>query len=113
MQLASIAAIVAASASSLQAARPRTIPKKPWIAHDRNCEQFGFKRGTPEPINCRFEQARQATPRAGAPGTDEPSPGSPLSTGQAGKAQALFCAAVPRQGRRRVRRAAMTSRAGY
>jgi hypothetical protein len=44
--------------------------KKPWMAHDQKCEQLGFKRGTPEHINCRFEQARQAIPGGGEPGTD-------------------------------------------
>jgi hypothetical protein len=70
VQSASIAAIAAASASLLAGCFGPDDSKKPWIAHDRKCEQLGFKRGTPEHINCRFEQARQATPRGGAPGTE-------------------------------------------
>jgi hypothetical protein len=70
MRLASIAAIATVSASLLAGCFGLDDSKKPWIAHDQKCEQLGFKRGTPEHINCRFEQARQATPRGGAPGTD-------------------------------------------
>jgi hypothetical protein len=34
----------------------------------QKCEQLGFKRGTPEHINCGFEQAHQAAPRGGEQG---------------------------------------------
>jgi hypothetical protein len=69
MRLANITAMAAVSASLLAGCGPDD-PKKPWMAHDHKCEQLGFKQGTPEHINCRFEQARQATPLGGAPGTD-------------------------------------------
>jgi hypothetical protein len=46
----------------LQPASARMIPKKPWIAYDRKCEQLGFKRGTAEHVKCRLELARHATP---------------------------------------------------
>jgi hypothetical protein len=69
-RLISIAAIAAVSAPLLAGCFGPEDSKKPWMAHDRKCEQLGFKQGTPELINCRFEQARQAAPRGGEPGTD-------------------------------------------
>jgi hypothetical protein len=68
MRLVRITAIAAVSAPLLAACFGPDDSKRPWIAHDQKCEQLGFKRGTAEHINCRFEQARQATPRGGAPG---------------------------------------------
>jgi hypothetical protein len=69
IRLGNITAIAAVSAPLLAGCFGSDDSKK-LSAQDRKCEQLGFKRGTPEHINCRFEQARQATPRGGEAGTD-------------------------------------------
>jgi len=67
---ARIAVIAAVTAPLIAGCLGPDDSKNPWMAHDHKCEQLGFQRGTPEHINCRFEHARQATPRGGEPGTD-------------------------------------------
>ena len=44
---------------------------KPLTAHGQQCEQLGFKQGTPEHANCRLELARRATPRGATPATPD------------------------------------------
>jgi len=67
MRLSCLIAIAAVSAALLTGCFTADDSRKPLAAHDRKCEQLGFKRGTPEYTNCRFEQAGQATPRASTP----------------------------------------------
>jgi hypothetical protein len=70
VRLTIVIPIAAASAVLLLGCFPGDSSTKPLAAHSQKCEQLGFTRGTPEHINCRFEQARQAAPRGGEPGTD-------------------------------------------
>jgi hypothetical protein len=65
MRLIGIIAVAAVSASLL--ASCSRYSKEPWMAHDQECEQQGFKRGTPEHDKCRLELARLETPRGSAP----------------------------------------------
>jgi hypothetical protein len=65
MRLIGIIAVAAVSAPLLASCSDYS--KKPWMAHDQQCEQLGFKRGTPEHAKCRLQLARLATPRGGAP----------------------------------------------
>jgi hypothetical protein len=71
MRLIGIVSVAAVSAPLLAACFGPDNPKNPWMAHDRKCEQLGFKRGTTEHINCRFELARAVTPRGSAPAPPE------------------------------------------
>jgi hypothetical protein len=45
--------------------------RSPLAAQDHNCQQMGFKRGTSEYSNCRFELARQMNPRGTTPATTD------------------------------------------
>jgi hypothetical protein len=71
MRLIGIVIVAAVSASLLAACFGPDDSKNHWTAHEGKCEQLGFKRGTPEHINCRFELARAVTPRASAPAPPE------------------------------------------
>jgi hypothetical protein len=65
MRLIGIIAVAAVSAPLLASCSGSDYSKE--LAHDQECEQRGFKRGTPEHDKCRLELAREATPQGGAP----------------------------------------------
>jgi hypothetical protein len=67
MRLIGIIAVAAVSVALLASCSGLDSSKEPWMAHDQECEQQGFKRGTPEHDKCRLELAREATPQGGAP----------------------------------------------
>jgi hypothetical protein len=64
-------ALAPASAVLLSGCFPVDDSKKPLAAHDKKCEQLGFKRGTPDHSNCRLERARETTPRGASPATTD------------------------------------------
>jgi hypothetical protein len=67
MRLMGFIAVAAVSAPLLTSCSGSDYSKKPWMVYGQKCEQLGFKPGTPEHAKCRFELARKATPRGGAP----------------------------------------------
>jgi hypothetical protein len=67
MRLIGIIAVAAVSAPLLASCSGLDHSKEPWMAYEQECEQQGFKRGTPEHDKCRLELARQETPRGSAP----------------------------------------------
>ena len=71
MRLTGILVVAIVSAPMLRSCLGSDDFKKPWMVHDRKCEQLGFKRGSLEHTNCRLELARAATPRASAPAAPE------------------------------------------
>jgi hypothetical protein len=71
MRFTGIIAVAIVSAPMLRSCLGSDDFKKPWMVHDRKCQQLGFKRGTLEHTNCRFELARATTPRGSAPAAPE------------------------------------------
>ncbi len=71
MRLTGMIAVAIGSAPLLTSCLGFDDFKKPWMVHDRKCEQLGFKRGTLEHTSCRLELARAATPRGSAPAAPE------------------------------------------
>jgi hypothetical protein len=71
VRLTFVIAIAVASAVLLPGCFPGDNSSKPLVAHNQKCEQLGFARGTPEHANCRFERAREATPRGASPATTD------------------------------------------
>jgi hypothetical protein len=69
LNLAIPIAIMIASAPLFAGCFTADAPRKPLAVQDHKCEQMGFKRGTWEYINCRFELARQMNPRGTTPNT--------------------------------------------
>jgi hypothetical protein len=71
MQLTIVIAIVIASAPLFAGCFTTDDFREPLAAQDHKCEQMGFKRGTSEYLNCRFELARLMNPRGTTPGTTD------------------------------------------
>jgi hypothetical protein len=44
---------------------------KPLASHSQQCQQLGFKPGTPEHAKCRLELAHRANPRGVTPATED------------------------------------------
>ncbi len=71
MRLTIVIAIVVGSAPLLAGCFAADDSLKPLAAQGQKCEQMGFRRGTPEYANCRFELAHQTNPRATTPTTTD------------------------------------------
>jgi hypothetical protein len=72
MRVTGIIAVAIVSAPMFRSCLGPDDFKKPWMVHDRKCEQLGCKRGTLlEHTHCRLELARAATPRGSAPAAPE------------------------------------------
>ncbi len=67
VRLTIVIAIVAVPSVLLSGCSPGDKSTKPLAAHNKKCEQLGFKRDTPEYAKCRLERAREATPRGASP----------------------------------------------
>jgi hypothetical protein len=67
MRLITIIVVAVLSTPLLRSCVGPDDSKKTWMAHDQKCERLGFKRGTPDHTKCRFQLAREATPRGSAP----------------------------------------------
>jgi hypothetical protein len=71
MRLTILIAIMVGSVPLIAGCFPADDSRNPLAAHSRQCEQRGFRQGTPEHSDCRLEVARQANPRAVIPATED------------------------------------------
>lgn len=97
-RLTLIASIAVVSAPLLGACFGSDDSKKPWMAHDQKCEQVGFKQGTPERINCRFETGAPGGTTRGRTGDRlAAATGAPLSR-SAGRQSPALLVGIAEQG---------------